>query len=167
MMNLSIFDFAGQSGNYASNVATGNAQLSLNLNAGSKSIDLISGVYDIATGSPRTSFTKVGDETLSKMQDLLGSPVVFTSDGVSIKTTITDISIKKNDDNTATVSFGFGREVKGTDIKLGAEINITASTQDGPAGTMTNRKSEKMNREMDETKYILSPKFMIDLINGE
>jgi len=160
-VGAAVADAAGQAGNFLANVFTGNASVSGNANL-SLGQGLIKG--ELSVGSDGVTFSAASNldprEVGEFLQDLAGANLQLTADGVElgINAVVLDgsISVSSNGDDTMTLSLGLSKDI-GPLIEAGAEIGLTASTQDGPLGTARNRQSDELNKAVDKAIYLTDP----------
>jgi RHS repeat-associated protein len=141
VIGAALGNFIGQARNFLSNIGKGNAKPALSMDAKFKLPgDLINGTATYSTDGGLSFSTSVDSiaDLAGSLMDVAGSPVTISAGGVDLTVGVASVGIEKKGD-TATVSLKLTSKniLKGIDISMG--ISISASTQDGPFGTIKNR----------------------------
>jgi hypothetical protein len=152
-----ISNIPAEIGNFFSNLFSGNAK--------------ITGTMEASLNIPGTplnctaSYSTDGKQSLStsvdssarfsdSLQDLAGSPIIVSSNGVAVKAGVAKVNITKDGElGTVAVNLTSKNIVKNLDLSMG--VSITASTQNGPYGTIGNG-SGFAGGHTQTAKYLLS-----------
>jgi hypothetical protein len=137
-----VGDFLGRKRNFIANVLSGKARASMatgvtfNIPGG-----FLSGSVKYSTENNGSLLFETpvdsGDALIESVQKLSGSPVIIKSNGVEVSAKIATVSYtEKSDNGTLKVELTSENILKNIDLNL--SLSITASTQDGPFGTIKN-----------------------------
>ena len=167
-------DFNGKIGNFFSNIFSGKSTAAFyteaNIQLGDTSF---SGTLTVGKDSVNFAFDDPTNIAIDSIENLVGLPVSIDTEGITGEFTIlksaVDVGVKvsgKNNKNStatltlgATVSTGINKNSK---VGGGAGISITASIQEGPCGTILNRKDDSLNRNVDTAAKYESPDWIIE-----
>ena len=156
-----IDDFTGRVGNFFHNLSH-NDGVTLNFE-GNFSIANISlggtaefkdGVLNIKGSNPKDSIL---DDTLGKLQEMLGSPLIITSNGLSINCNLVSFDMGKSDDGNPQVGLSLSLPVKlpeGFDLSAGFSVSVP--TDYGPCATSANP-SPEMRQRARQSEYLKNP----------
>ena len=172
-----IQDIFGKIGNFFSNIFSGKAQVetyySVSVSLGPVSYDAT--MY-VSKAGVSFEFPEPTSVLTTALQNAVKMPIILEEDGVSgdipvgtyygIKLSI-PVSVSKKEDNVATLKLG-GKI--STPIPLDDSLvasastgyRITASIQDGPCGTIKNRKSKALNTNVSTYEYYTSADFFVE-----
>jgi RHS repeat-associated protein len=155
-----VGDFFAQAGNFLFNTITFNANFSfyregsINIAGVAATVTLKDNEIEISTSVNSVS------NYLEALQEASGSPVVIGDGKVSVSAKIGKVEIVKNKDDTATVKIGIEGKFKGL-FASGVGLSITASTQDGPLGTLQNG-GGAVGEAARKAEYLMSSKNAVD-----
>ena len=140
----------------------------------------LTGTFEInSKGETSFSFTKPTDMLLSEVEKLIDLPITIDTNGIS-----TDIPMYKglvdvnavvaiekgNEENSCKLKLGakVGKEAKvygdikgGASVGAGIKIILQPSFQDGPFGTIENRKDNKINTDIRKANHYNSIDFFM------
>jgi hypothetical protein len=164
-ITVTVSGFFGQIGNFFTNVFTGNAKAAVIAGAKFDAGSIFSGTAEITSDDGLVFNTSISgvEEVSEKLQELVGSPVIIKSNGVSVTADVMEVGvISKGDDATLSIKMT-GKGIK-EGIDLYAGLTITASTQDGPFGTVENG-SGTAGQNMREAEYYFDADRLKDILN--
>jgi hypothetical protein len=133
-------DLLGRTGNFILNIFSGKAKPALFMES-SFGINgtLLNGTASFSTdeGIKFTTSANSLDDLSVAIQDLAGLPIKIKANGIEITDSVTSAGVEVNGDMaTITIKFNSPNKIKGVDFSMG--VKITASTQEGPFGTIEN-----------------------------
>ncbi len=118
------------------------------------SVKIKNGVCNVKGSGPIDTLM---DETLGKLQELAGSPIVITSNGVSITCKLISFNVGKDDDENPQVGLSFSLPVKIPDaLDLSIGFSVSAPTDYGPYSTSANP-SPEMRQRSSTSEYLKNP----------
>lgn len=158
-------DLKGKVGNFFANIFNGSANTDFYTEANLSIGDLsFTGTLFLEKDDIHFSISNPTDIALDTFASIINSPVTIDSAGITgefiILKNVVDVGVKTsakvNKDTTATLTIGAIVSTGSEDaigVGGGVGISITASTQDGPFGTIKNGQCESLNRNIETASY--------------
>ena len=157
----SIDDFKGRVGNFFYNLihrkdttVTFDCNFALANYKFNGSLEIKDGKCNVKGSGPKDSLM---DETIGMLQNMAGSPVIVTSNGVSITCKLASFNVGKSEDGNPQVGLSFSLPVKlpdGLDLSLGFSVSVPSDY--GAYSTSANP-SPEMRQRAAASEYLKNP----------
>jgi RHS repeat-associated protein len=165
MTKAAIGDVAGRIGNFFSNISQGDFEAKLSMGVKFTALPGLGGTAQYTTdgksGSLNISTTiDTTSGALETLMGLSGSPVTITSEGITVGVGVASVTVT---DDIATVSIELKAGLS-DNINVNAGLSVTASTQNGPYGTIQNGQGAT-GASARAANYLLGSGSVNDLLN--